>query len=471
MRLGRIAIAVGVCAMTAAVSAPVATANPDGGGHRRAGGAQVWVSRDAGPPNAYDRIGGMALSPDSSTVYVARTSGLVFAVVAHDATTGARKWAVRTRGPGGAQIFAEAVAISPDGSRLFVTGDVEETIDTRSALTIAYDTTDGSVLWSTQRLVPNNVEFIPRRIAVGPNGAHVYITGSRTGKQGINDFWDYLTLSYSTANGSKQWSAAYNGPAHRGDTAEGIGVSPDNALVYVTGTSAAAGDARDFATIAYSAADGSQQWVSRFTTGADNFASNLVVNPNGSRVYVAGTARPNLYIPYYYRVVAYNAATGIQTGGAWYGGGRNDFNSDLTISADGSRLFLTGSGGPDYLTVAFDLPLHAARWASHYDGGHGGDHAYSVAVNPNGTRVYVTGESDEGKIACFGEVPSTAYATVSYRAATGTQRWVSRYAGLNKHPDSAREVAVSPNGSLVFVTGDTDSGCTGSDVATLAYSP
>jgi DNA-binding beta-propeller fold protein YncE len=98
-------------------------------------------------------------------------------------------------------------------------------------------------------------------------------------------------------------------------------------------------------------------------------------------------------------------------------------------------------------------------------------HCRRRRVNPNGQRVYVTGESDEGKIACFGEVPSTAYATVSYRAATGSQRWVSRYAGLNKHPDSAREVAVSPNGSLVFVTGDTDSGCTGSDVATLAYTP
>jgi DNA-binding beta-propeller fold protein YncE len=252
----------------------------------------------------------MAVSPDGSTVYVARTSGLAFAVVAHDATTGARIWSVRTRGPGGAQIFAEAVAISPDGSRLFVTGDVEETIDTRSPFTVAYDTSDGSILWSTQRSVLKNIEFIPQRIAVSPNGAHVYITGSRTGKQGINDFWDYLTLSYSTANGSMEWSAAYNGPARRGDTAEGIGVSPDNTLVFVTGTSAAAGDARDFATIAYSAADGSSQWVSRFATGAENFASDLVVKPSGSRVYVAGTSRPNLTARYDYRVVAYNTVTG-----------------------------------------------------------------------------------------------------------------------------------------------------------------
>jgi DNA-binding beta-propeller fold protein YncE len=435
----------------------------------RVGGAQVWVGRDAGPPGAYDLVGGMATSPDGSTVYVARTSGQVFAVVARDAATGTRAWAARTRGPGGAQIFAEAVAVSPDGSRLFVTGDVEETVDTRSAFTVAYDAVDGSVLWAAQRMVGNNKEFIPGRIAVSPNGAQVFVMGSRTGKHGVNDFWDYLTVAYSAVNGSKMWSAAYDGPAHRGDVDAGIGVSPDGTRVFVTGTSADGGDSHDFATIAYSAADGSQQWASRFAAGADNFASDLAVNPSGSRVYVAGVGRPRLNDPHAVRVVAYNAATGGQAGVARYADGRNDFAADLTMSSDGSRLFVTGSGGSDFLTVAFGIPLHGPLWASAYNGGHGIDTAFSVAVNPQGTRVYATGESDEGRIACFGEVPSTAYATVAYHAATGSPSWVSRYGGLNKHPDSAKQVAVSPDGSLVFVTGDSDSGCTGSDVATLAY--
>jgi sugar lactone lactonase YvrE len=468
----RIVSVVGVIATAAAGLTPVggaAVAAGHGGTGDRIGGAQVWVGRDAGPPGAYDLVGGMVTSPDGSTVYVARTSGQVFAVVARDATTGTRTWAARTHGPGGAQIFAEAVAVSPDGSRLFVTGDVEETINKRSAFTVAYDTLDGSVVWSAQRQVGNNKEFIPGRIAVSPDGTQVFITGSRTGKHGFNDFWDYLTVGYSAANGSKVWSSAYDGPAHRGDTAEGIGVSPDGTRVFVTGTSAAGGEARDFATIAYSAADGSQQWSSRFAEGADNFASDLVVNPSGSRVYVAGVGRPRLNDSHAFRVVAYNADTGRQAGLARYAGGRNDFAADLAISSDGSRLFVTGGGGPDFLTVAFNIPLHVPLWAAQYDGGHGSDTAYSVAVGPQGARVYVTGESDEGRSACFGEVPSTAYATVAYHAATGTPGWVSRYGGLNKHPDSAKQVAVSPDGSLVFVTGNSDSGCTGSDVATLAY--
>src|SRR2546423_1661916 len=36
------------------------------------GGAQAWVSRDAGANHAYDDAAGMAVSPDGSMVYVAR---------------------------------------------------------------------------------------------------------------------------------------------------------------------------------------------------------------------------------------------------------------------------------------------------------------------------------------------------------------------------------------------------------------
>jgi WD40-like Beta Propeller Repeat len=474
VKVSWIASVVGVCAtatvgLTSVGGADAAAGHGNAGG--RVGGDQIWVGRDAGPHGAYDQVAGMATSPDGATVYIARTSDQVVAVIARDSSTGAPAWAVRTPRPPGTEVFAEAVAISPDGSRLYVTSDVEESIDTRSALTVAYDTDNGSVLWKARRLVGNNREFIPSGIAVSQNGDQVIITGSRTGKHGSNDFWDYLTLAYSASHGTKLWSAGYDGPAHRGDTAEAIGVSPDSSQVFVTGTSRAAGDSEDFATIAYSASDGVEQWARRFAAGADNFASDLVVGPHGLRVYVAGTGSPSPNVLDGFRLVSYDAMTGDQARVAQYADGRNDSASDLAISADGSRLFITGNGGPDFLTVAFGVPLSAPLWTSRYDGRHGSDTANSVAVNPHGTRVYVTGESAEGRIACFGEVPSTAYATVSYHAATGSRAWVSRYAGLNKHPDSASQVAVSPTGSLVFVTGDTDSGCTGSDVATLAYKP
>ncbi len=434
------------------------------------GGAQVWVSRDTGAHNAYDRLGGMVTSPDGSTVYVARTSAGNFAVVAHDALTGAKRWSVKTVDPGGLQIFAEAVAISPDGTRLFVTGDVEQSTSTRSGRTVAYDTTDGSVVWTADIVVPANREIIPRSVTVSPDGTRVFVTGSRTGTNGTDDFWDYDTVAYSEVTGSMVWEAKYDGPVHGGDTAEGLGVTPDGSTVLVTGTSKGDGtDDRDIATVAYRADDGSVRWINRYEVGVDNFAVGLVVSPDGSTVYVAGYGRSAINVPHDYELVAYGTGTGTEEGAGMYAGGDDDYSSSVAISGDGARVFVSGIGGKHFLTVAFDASALVPIWSSRYDGGHGSDAAYDLAVSPDGKRVYVTGESAQGGIACFGDVKSTAYATVSYAAATGTQVWVARYAGLRRDPDQADQIAVSPAAPYVYVAGNSDSGCTGSDVATVAY--
>jgi hypothetical protein len=432
------------------------------------GGTQVWEARDAGPNGAYDQTAGMVASPDASTVYVAASSDGAFVVVAHDAATGARRWSVRARAPGGVQIFAEAVAISPDGTRPFVTGDVEQSINTRSTLTVAYDTSDRSILWSARLSVGSGREAIPRRMMVSPDGTAVFVTGSQSGTHGVDDFWDYFTASYAADSGTLTWTATYDGPVHGGDTAEGLGISADGSRVFVTGTSLGSGTDRDFATVAY-AWDGSPLWASRYDAGADDFATDLVVSPDGSRIYVAGFGRASLGDPHGFRTVAYSAATGADVRVAAYDDGGDDMAADVAISDDGSRVVVTGSGSGDFTTVAYDGSLHRAVWSARYDGGHGIDDASAVAVSQDGSRVYVTGESQEGRIACFGEVPSTAFATVEYEAATGNQGWVSRYAGLKKDPDQATDTLVSPDGSLVLVSGNSDFGCASSDVATVAY--
>jgi DNA-binding beta-propeller fold protein YncE len=411
----------------------------------------------------------MAVSPDGSTVYVARASDGKYVVVARDASTGVVRWRARTSGPNGGQLSANAAALSPNGQLLFVTGAVEVDVDTRTTLTVAYNTSNGSVAWQADRSVGQGNAAIPRRIAVSPGGARVFVAGSQTGTHGSDDFWDFFTVGYDTATGGEAWTKIYDGPAHEGDTAEGLGVSPDGTRVYVTGTSAASLPDRDFATVAYAASDGTQEWVTRYTVGVDNFASDLVVNPNGGRIFVAGYGRDSLNVPHGYRILAYRAVDGVQTQSARYDDGRDDFAVDLAVSGNGGKLFATGIGGGDFLTVALSGSLLHQLWATLYDGGHGTDNAYGIAVAPDGAHVYVTGESERAFIACFGEVRATAYATVQYDAATGTQGWVSRYIGRKKDPDQPRQVDTSPDGSLVYVTGDSDTGCRSSDVATLAY--
>src|SRR5207249_4133212 len=96
-------------------------------------------------------------------------------------------------------------------------------------------------------------------------------------------------------------------------------------------------------------------------------------------------------------------------------------------SPDGTKVFVTGqsvgagSSFWDFATVAYDAATGTALWTRRYDGAaHENDFARSVAVSPDGTRVFVTGGS---------EGLGYDYATVSYRASTGATLWVERYNG------------------------------------------
>ena len=84
-----------------------------------------------------------------------------------------------------------------------------------------------------------------------------------------------------------------------------------------------------------------------------------------------------------------------------------------------------------------------------------------MVVSPDGTRLFVTGD---GK----GRTTGHDYATVAYSAADGRRLWVSRYSyngHANSSDDGARSVAVSPDGTTVYVTGTSGGGR-----ATVAYS-
>jgi outer membrane protein assembly factor BamB len=147
-----------------------------------------------------------------------------------------------------------------------------------------------------------------------------------------------------------------------------------------------------------------------------------------------------------------------------------DNPQSMAISPGGDTVFVTGqspaaSMWPDYATIAYDAATGARLWVQRYNGPASRyDSARSVAVSPTGDVVFVTGESTG--------TAKDDYATIGYNAATGARLWVQRYNGPGNGRDSAESVAVSPGGDTVFVTG-ISAGSTGTtskaDYATIAY--
>jgi hypothetical protein len=60
------------------------------------------------------------------------------------------------------------------------------------------------------------------------------------------------------------WVARYHGPGNGSDAASSVAVSPSGRTVFVTGGSAGATSANDYATVAYNAATGAQEWAARY---------------------------------------------------------------------------------------------------------------------------------------------------------------------------------------------------------------
>ena len=133
----------------------------------------------------------------------------------------------------------------------------------------------------------------------------------------------------------------------------------------------------------------------------------------------------------------------------WY-----DIAYASALSPDGTALAVTGQSDPtksspsaDYATVLYATATGQQRWVASYDGpANGWDAPADIAWSPDGTTLYVTGR-------CRGKGSKRDFATIAYEAATGKQLWVAQYDDRKRLGDAAVSLAVSPDGSTVFVSG------------------
>jgi WD40 repeat protein len=297
----------------------------------------------------------------------------------------------------------------------------------------------GDKLWSARYEGPVDDSGSPEVVAVSPDGRRVFVTGTSAAA--------YATVAYDSETGHTIWVRRLDIPASDTDHARAIAVSPDGQTVFVTGNSGQ-GHNDAFLTVAYAAATGTVRWVSRYGGTPSTSATSIGTSPDG-----------------------YDSSTGQERWVRRSNVGENEFAVDLVTSPDGSLVIIGGSIGPpwpettsDYLTIAYDSSTGAARWARRFGVPEGGDDdVVALAMAPDGSKVFVTGESDG-----IGLPHHIDYVTIAYDAATGTRQWLKRYDGPGVAWDEVHAIDVSPDSGKVVITGQ--SGWTADDdYVTIAY--
>jgi hypothetical protein len=182
--------------------------------------------------------------------------------------------------------------------------------------------------------------------------------------------------------------------------------------VFVTGTIARK-PLQAYWTIAYNARTGAKRWSARYSGLGDSGATSVAASPDGSSVFVTGsTQKGNLLARI--DTVAYSAATGARL---WVARYRNGSSTRVlaALAPSASTLVVTGvravNGNPgQYVTLAYDMATGAARWTAIYQGPNtGASVPFAIAASPDGSRVFVTGQSADAT--AF----TDDYATVAYR--------------------------------------------------------
>jgi hypothetical protein len=246
---------------------------------------------------------------------------------------------------------------------------------------------------------------------------------------------------------------ARNGPL----TPRTVTTSPDSSSLFVAGGS----DQEDGVIFAYDASSGRMRWKDPFQ-GA---VSSAIVSPDGARLFVTGHTWGRLN----FLTEAYDASTGARLWKSQLARPRQYAQAfSIAVSPDGSKVFASGEGGrvgvSRMMTVAYSASTGAHLWVArsgpHFETGSGDFSGAHVATGLNGTRVFVSGTRGIGHHGTM--------VTQAYDASTGVMEWTRHYRGPAQNA-WATDLKISPDGSTVFVLGGAENPGGGAHVTAIAY--
>ncbi len=193
-------------------------------------------------------------------------------------------------------------------------------------------------------------------------------------------------------------------------------------------------------------------------TGVE-FPAAQAISPGSDRVYVTGFSWDNSLKSSQWATVAFDTITGKQLWVSRHGApGLFAFPSDVAVSPDGSRIYVTGQQNRlqqqssyflDATTIAYDAATGHQLWLATYRVPFADAFLNNIAVSPDGSRVYVSGGDTAG--GDFGR-NDTRYVTLAYSASTGFQEWVAfrDNAGVD---DDEVTMALDRSGKRLYIGG------------------
>jgi hypothetical protein len=385
-------------------------------------------------------------------IYLAIVSNAVLAI-APDTV-----WTRRYNGPADDIDYAFGCAVDNSGN-LYVTG-----ASNFDYLTLKYNTITGDTIWSAQYANANNGWDIAYCCAVD-NSGNLYVSGFSSDSAGSEnlDYFDCLTMRYSSITGDTAWSRLYKGPVNGMDVASGCAID-DSGYLYVAGyTDNGVSYDYDYFTIKYNPITGDTIWTSLYNgpaNGLDN-ATSCVIDDSGN-LYVTGYSANGAN--WDYLTIKYNTINGDTLWTRRYNGPADGYDYARGCAIDDSgNLYVTGyssnGGNDDYLTIKYNSVTGDTLWTRRYNGlANGNDCARGCAVDDYGN-LYVTGYSFNGA--------NDDYLTVKYDILTGDTVWTCRYNGSSNGDDLAFACAVDNSGNL-YVTGSSSNG-SNLDYLTIKY--
>ena len=295
---------------------------------------------------------------------------------------------------------------------------------------------------------------------VAPSGRTLYVTGVITEDDGLGS--DITTLAFEAHSGRRKWVRRYEGGRGEGDHfnwGRALALSPNGRRLYVAGYQNATNADADWAVLGYRTRDGKLLWSRAGSRGGAE-AIDLVVSPDGRRVYVTGTAREEQDM----MTIAFESRTGEvvwrQRHTSPHGIVRP---SQIEVAPSGRQLFVLAgvqseSPRPALDTTVVTYSLYERRaereWVAvtHATGSPFVED--QLVLSPSGDAVYVAATEAI-------QTSSELTKTVRLDAATGAVDWSAVETDI-RWP----LIEVDPDGSTVYIAGEYRVGDDGRSAAT-----